>query len=108
MAYFGWPEAHDNDGERAARAGLAILEALLKLNNDSSRPQLAARVGIDSGAVVIGPGSDEDADVFGDTPNIAARLQAIAVPGTVLITAATHRCYRDYSSSKHSGRERSK
>jgi class 3 adenylate cyclase len=51
MAYFGWPEAHDNDGERAARAGLAILEALSKLNHDSARPKLSARVGIDSGPV---------------------------------------------------------
>ena len=91
MAYFGWPEAHDNDGERAARAGLAILEALQKANNMSTGPKLAGRVGIDSGAVVVGAGADEDADVFGETPNIAARLQATATPGTVLITAATHR-----------------
>src|SRR5947209_5781914 len=91
MAYFGWPAAHDNDGERAARAGLAIVEAVLKLNNDATRPKLAARVGIDSGAVVVGAGAGKDADVFGETPNIAARLQATAVPGTVLITSATHR-----------------
>ncbi|HKU27350.1 MAG TPA: AAA family ATPase [Candidatus Sulfotelmatobacter sp.] len=91
MAYFGWPEAHDNDAERAARAGLAILEALQKANNISTGPKLAGRVGIDSGAVVVGAGADEDADVFGETPNIAARLQATATPGTVLITAATHR-----------------
>jgi class 3 adenylate cyclase/predicted ATPase len=91
MAYFGWPAAHDNDGERAACAGLAILDAVLKLNGDATRPMLAARIGIDSGAVVIGAGANKDADVFGNTPNIAARLQAIATPGTVLITAATHR-----------------
>jgi class 3 adenylate cyclase len=91
MAYFGWPQAHDNDAERAARAGLAILEGLAKLNSDPTGPKLAARVGIDSGAVVVGAGAGKDFDVFGDTPNIAARLQATAVPGTVLITAATHR-----------------
>jgi class 3 adenylate cyclase/tetratricopeptide (TPR) repeat protein len=117
MAYFGWPEAHDNDGERAARAGLAILDAIAKLNQHTPPPlpspthsslgapqgrssnngggdrppQLAARVGIDSGAVVVGAGAGKDADVFGETPNIAARLQATASPGTVLITAATHR-----------------
>jgi class 3 adenylate cyclase len=91
MAFFGWPAAHDNDGERAARAGLVILDAVVKLNNDATRPKLAARVGIDSGAVVVGAGSGKDTDVFGETPNIAARLQATAVPGTVLITAATHR-----------------
>jgi class 3 adenylate cyclase len=51
MAYFGWPEAHDNDGELAVRAALAILDAVVKLNNDdSTTPELAARVGIDSGA----------------------------------------------------------
>jgi len=91
MAYFGWPEAHDNDGERAVRAGLAILEAIVTLNHGSTYPKLAARVGIDSGAVVVGAGADKDADIFGETPNIAARLQATAAPGTVLITAATHR-----------------
>ena len=91
MAYFGWPEAHDNDGERAARAGLAILESVLKLNQGSTGPELAARVGIDSGAVVVAASANHDADVFGETPNLAARLQATAEPGTVLVTAATHR-----------------
>ena len=91
MAYFGWPEAHDNDAERAARAGLAILDAISKLNEHPPRPKLAARVGIDSGAVVVGAGADKEADVFGDTPNIAARVQAIAEPGTVVITDAVHR-----------------
>jgi class 3 adenylate cyclase len=49
MAYFGWPQAHDNDGERSARAGLAILDAISKLNEHLTHPTLAARVGIDSG-----------------------------------------------------------
>jgi class 3 adenylate cyclase len=48
MAYFGYPEAHDYDGERAARAGLAILDAISKLNEQAARPKLSARVGIDS------------------------------------------------------------
>ena len=91
MAYFGWPTAHDNDAERAARAGLAILEAILKLNHDATRPKLAARVGIDSGSVVVGAGANQDVEVFGETPNIAARVQAAAAPNSVLITAATHR-----------------
>jgi class 3 adenylate cyclase len=91
MAYFGWPEAHDNDAERAARAGLAILDAISKLNEYPSRPKLAARVGIDSGAVVVGAGAGREADVFGDAPNIAARVQTAAAPGTVLISADTHR-----------------
>jgi class 3 adenylate cyclase/tetratricopeptide (TPR) repeat protein len=91
MAYFGWPEAHDNDAERAARAGLAILDAVSKLNEQPVRPKLSARIGIDSGAVVVGGGTGKDADVFGDTPNIAARVQAAAEPGSVVITDAAHR-----------------
>ena len=105
MAYFGYPEAHDNDAERAARAGLAILDAISKLNqpaltprspllrwrSPSVRPELSARIGIDSGVVVVGANAGKDADVFGDTPNIAARVQAAAEPGTVVITEATHR-----------------
>jgi class 3 adenylate cyclase/tetratricopeptide (TPR) repeat protein len=91
MAYFGYPEAHDNDAERAARSGLAILDAISKLNEQATCPKLSARVGIDSGPVVVGASAGKDADVFGDTPNIAARVQAAAEPGTVVITDATHR-----------------
>ena len=90
MAFFGYPEAHDNDAERAARAGLAILDAIAKLNEQSEPHKLLARVGIDSGAVVVGAGAGKEADVFGDAPNIAARVQAEAEPDTVLITAAVH------------------
>jgi class 3 adenylate cyclase len=91
MAYFGWPQAHDNDAERAARAGLAILDAMTKLNEHPMRPRLSGRVGIDSGSVVIGAGNGKDTDVFGETPNIASRVQSAAEPGTVVITGATHR-----------------
>jgi len=91
MAFFGYPEAHDNDAERAARAGLAILDAIAKLNQQAEHHKLAARVGIDSGTVVVGTGAGEDADVFGDTPNIAARVQEAAAPGTVVVTEDTHR-----------------
>jgi class 3 adenylate cyclase len=91
MAYFGWPAAHDNDAERAARAGLALLDAIAKLNEQPGYAKLSARVGIDSGLVVIGKGAGNEAEVFGDVPNIAARVQAAAEPGTVAITDATHR-----------------
>jgi class 3 adenylate cyclase/tetratricopeptide (TPR) repeat protein len=91
MAYFGWPAAHDNDAERAARAGLAILDAVAKLNEQPGHAHLSARVGIDSGLVVIGEGAGNEAEVFGDTPNIAARVQAAAEAGTVAITDASHR-----------------
>ena len=88
MALFGYPEAHDDDAERAARAGLAILDALAKLN---APVELSARLGIDSGAVVVGPGESKGADVFGETPNIAERVQALAEPGTMMITSDMHR-----------------
>jgi class 3 adenylate cyclase/tetratricopeptide (TPR) repeat protein/ribosomal protein L40E len=91
MAFFGWPEAHDNDAERAARAGLAILEAIATLDELPARPRLSARIGIDSGAVVVDAGGGKEPAIFGDTPNIAARTQAAADPGTLLITAKTHR-----------------
>jgi class 3 adenylate cyclase/tetratricopeptide (TPR) repeat protein/ABC-type lipoprotein export system ATPase subunit len=90
IAYFGWPEAHDDDVERAVRSGLAMLEATSKYS-DPSHPRLAARVGIDSGVVVIGPGTGKGADVYGEAPNMAARVQAAAEPGTLLITEAAHR-----------------
>jgi class 3 adenylate cyclase len=91
MAYFGWPAAHDNDAERAARAGLAILDAIAKLNEEPGHAKLSARVGIDSGTVVIGQGAGNGAEVFGDAPNVASRVETAAEPGTVLITAATQR-----------------
>ena len=91
MAYFGWPQAHDNDAERGTHAGLAILNAVSRLNELPERPKLSVRIGIDSGAVVVGGGTDKSADVFGDTPNIAARVQAAAEPDTVVITDAVHR-----------------
>ncbi len=91
MVYFGWPEAHDDDVERAVRASLAMLDTISKLDGDPSHPKLAARVGIDSGAVVVGAGAGKGADVYGETPNIAARVQSAAEPGSVLITDATHR-----------------
>src|ERR1700730_7122242 len=83
MAYFGWPAAHDNDAERAARAGLVILEAIEKLNQQPGHAKLSARIGIDSGLVVIGQGAGREAEVFGEVPNVASRVQATAAPGTV-------------------------
>jgi class 3 adenylate cyclase len=91
MAYFGWPTANDNDAERAAHAGLVILDSISKLNEQPNRTNLSARVGIDSGGVVVGAGASKEAEVFGDAPNIAARVQAAADPDTVVITGATHR-----------------
>jgi class 3 adenylate cyclase len=94
MAYFGWPEAHDNDAERAARAGLAILEGVAALNirdPKSHRPKLSVRVGIDTGNVVIGKGGGSQSEVFGDAANIAARVQSAADPDAVIVTRAVNR-----------------
>ena len=92
MAFFGYPVAHDNDAERAARAGLAILDGVARINESHpSRPNLSVRIGIDSGPVVVGTGAGQAVDAFGDAANIAARVQAAATPDTVVVTAATHR-----------------
>ncbi len=90
LIYFGWPTAREDDPERAIRAGLAILDAMVPLNATfvaSCGTQLAVRIGMHTGPVVIGDGGE----VFGDTANIAARVQSAADPDTVVITAPTHR-----------------
>jgi class 3 adenylate cyclase/tetratricopeptide (TPR) repeat protein len=90
MALFGHPIAQENDSERAIRAALAIQRALAELNREndgSGQPKLVARIGIESGAVVV----DEAGEIFGDAPNVAARVQALAEPGTVMVTARVQR-----------------
>ena len=90
MALFGHPQAQENDAERAVRAALAIQRALDDLNAanaNSDAPQLAARIGIESGRVVV----DATGAVFGEAPNVAARVQALAEPGSVIVTAAVQR-----------------
>ena len=90
MALFGYPHAQENDAERAVRAALAIQRALAELNARNARsgaPELSARIGIESGSVVV----DAAGEVFGEAPNLAARVQAAAEPGTVLVTANVQR-----------------
>ena len=90
MALFGYPQAQENDAERAVRAALAIQRALAELNarNAGRRaPQLIARIGLESGQLVV----DAAGEVFGEAPNVAARVQAVAEPGSILITAAVQR-----------------
>jgi predicted ATPase/class 3 adenylate cyclase len=94
LVYFGYPQAHEDDAQRAALAGLAILQAIAALNERGAsqrRPSLAARIGIDTGAVVVGENTGRGANVFGDVPNVASRVQSAAAPDTVMITAAVHR-----------------
>ncbi|HKF28408.1 MAG TPA: AAA family ATPase, partial [Candidatus Binataceae bacterium] len=91
MVYFGWPQAHEDDAERAVRAGLAIIEEVAALNGHlaaTHRVKLAVRVGIETGSVVMGQGGGEWIDVFGDAPNVASRVQSAAQPDSVVITAA--------------------
>jgi class 3 adenylate cyclase len=90
LVYFGYPEAHEDDAERAVRAGLDLIAAVLALKTPAS---LQARVGIATGLVVvgdlIGSGDAQERGIVGETPNLAARLQGIAEPNTVVIAEST-------------------
>lgn len=93
LAYFGYPTAHEDDAERAVRAGLAILDAVKKLNSASSVTS-QVRVGIASGVVVIGDlvreGVTQRDAVIGETTNLASRLQTLAEPDTLVISSSTY------------------
>jgi class 3 adenylate cyclase/predicted ATPase len=97
LVYFGYPRAHEDDAERAARAGLGVIDAIGRLDVKSAK--LHARVGIATGLVVvgdlIGEGSAQEQSVVGETPNLAARLQALAEPDAVVIAAGTRRLVGD-------------
>jgi predicted ATPase/class 3 adenylate cyclase len=92
LVYFGYPQAHEDDAERAVRAGLAVIEAVGQL---ATPERLDVRLGIASGLVVvgdlIGAGAAQERGVVGETPNLAARLQALAQPGTFVIAESTRR-----------------
>ena len=94
LAYFGFPRAHEEDAERAVRAALDIATVAGKLETPA-RQALKVRIGIATGIVVVGDlvgtGSAQEQAVIGDTPNLAARLQALAEPGSVLVAEATRR-----------------
>jgi class 3 adenylate cyclase len=93
LAYFGYLQAHENDAERAVRAGLALMECIGRL--ESRGGKLASRVGIATGLVIvgdlIGSGDAQERGVVGETPNLAARLQQMAPPNAVLVAEATRR-----------------
>ena len=97
LVYFGYPHAHENDAERAVHAGLAILDTVKALHHDNPHPEfsIAARIGIATGQVVVGElmGQDtaKERSVFGETPNLAARLQALAQPNQLIIDPVTKR-----------------
>ena len=87
LVYFGYPQAHEDDAERATRCGLVLVDRVSQLDQAE---ELQARVGIATGLVVVG-GEVVEHDVAGDTPNLAARLQALAEPDAVVIAAGTRR-----------------
>jgi class 3 adenylate cyclase len=93
LAYFGWPRAHEDEAERAVRAGLAVTRAMTRLRTRAGEV-LQTRIGIATGLVVVGDlvgeGAAQEQSVVGDTPNLAARLQGAAKPGMVVIAEATH------------------
>jgi len=96
LVYFGYPQAHENDAEQAVRAGLALVDAVSRLNQ--SEP-LRIRIGIATGQVVVGDlitsGEGQERGVVGETPNLAARLQALADPDSVVIGPQTRQLLGD-------------
>jgi class 3 adenylate cyclase/predicted ATPase len=96
VVYFGYPQAHEHDAERAVRAGLELITAVAGLK---SRVPVQVRVGIAAGLVVvgdlIGSGEAQEHGIFGETPNLAARLQDVAAPGTVVIAESTRKLLGD-------------
>src|SRR5256886_4755400 len=107
LAYFGYPRAHEDDAERTVRAGLDIIAAVARLETHAAEP-LAVRIGIATGVVVVGDLSREGAwredAVVGETPNLAARLQALAEPGTIAVAASTRRLLGDLFRLRDLGR----
>jgi class 3 adenylate cyclase len=96
LVYFGYPQAHEDDAERAVRGGLELISAVSALNASSP---LHTRIGIATGLVVvgdlIGSGESQERAVVGETPNVAGRLQSIAEPNTVVIAESTRMTNRN-------------
>ena len=92
LVYFGYPQAHEDDAERAVRAGLQLVAAIGDLKTHAA---LRTRVGIATGLVVvgdlIGSGASQEQAIVGDTPNLAARLQGVAEPNSVVIAESTRK-----------------
>ena len=97
LAYFGYPQAHEDDAERSIHAGLGVVEAMIGLNQKLGQQlniEFAVRIGIATGPVVvgdlIGEGASQESAVVGSTPNLAARLQALASANTMVVSPGTH------------------
>jgi class 3 adenylate cyclase/tetratricopeptide (TPR) repeat protein len=104
LVYFGYPQAHEDDAERAVRSGLQVVEAVSSLETQVS---LQSRVGIATGLVVVGDRAHSgrllDYSIIGETPNVAARLQGVAEPNEVIIAESTRRLIGDLFELKHLG-----
>lgn len=109
LVYFGYPVAYEDDSVRAVRAALSILQRISALNakwNAINKPQVAVRIGIHTGLAVIGEigrGNKIDRLALGETPNIAARVQGLAEPGAIAISADTFRLIQKYFHCEHRG-----
>ena len=106
LVYFGYPRAHEDEAERSVRAGLDIVDGMAELNAAIPRPpgvELAVRIGIATGPVIvgdqIGEGTASETAVVGETPNLAARLQALAQPNQIVVSSATRAMLGDRTRS---------
>src|SRR6516165_6863683 len=102
LIYFGYPQAHEDDAQRAIRTGLGILDAMEDLNQRLQQAkgiQLAIRVGVHTGLVVVGEmggAGRQEQLALGEVPNIASRIEGLALPDTIIISADTHRLIQGY------------
>ena len=107
LVYFGYPQAHENDAERAVRAGLGIVDAVERLSGGTDQ-RLAVRVGIHTGGVVVGDVGGEGRQerlALGETPNVAARLEALAGPRSVVVSSATYRLIEGFFTVRDLGHQ---
>ena len=110
LAYFGYPQAYEDAAERAMRAGLSVVAGMKDINSGAARDvgtSLPVRVGIATGPVVVGDlvgdGAARENTVVGETPNLAARLQALAAPDTVVIASKTKQLAGDLFEYRDTG-----
>ena len=100
LVYFGWPRAHEDDARRAVHAGVALVTAVCNFGNELAQNfgiRLTIRIGIDTGLVVVGAGDTPYGQLaVGATPNLAARIQGLAAPETIVISAATYALVEGY------------
>jgi len=111
LVYFGYPQAHEDDAQRAVRTGLGILAALGDLNQGLQQAkgiQLAIRIGIHTGLVVVGAmggGGRQEQLALGETPNVAARIQGLAAPNSLVVSSATYRLIQGYFACQDLGEQ---